>query len=88
MEASTTKFGQIKSVKARSERTMGEIQKEYAEVCGVAGDKQYRVMELKAQLDVLNQKLFDLNKEHMAIEAKAKTTTGEEAPEVEETKTP
>lgn len=92
MEASSTKFGQIQTLKARDSRTSGEIQKEYAELCGAAGDKQYRVMELKAQLDTINQRLFALNKEFMALkENKEKVETlqhQEDAPAVEDTKTP
>ncbi len=92
MEAASTKFGQIQQVKARESRTAGEIQKEYAELCGVAGDKQYRKMELEAQLDTINQKLFSLNKEFMSLsENKDKVETlqhQESAPAVEDTKTP
>lgn len=92
MEAQTTNFGSIPITKSKN-RTAQEIQSEYADLCSRAGDMQYRVQEHKAALDTINQRLFDLNKEFMALkENKEKIEAIKEeheaAPSVEDTKTP
>ncbi len=80
-----TNFGQLKPIKGKA-RGKEEVQKEYAELCGMAGDKQYRVLELNAQLQQINEKLFSLNQEH--IKLMQAEPHQEAAPTVEETKTP
>lgn len=45
------------------------IAKEYSELCTMAGDKGYRMDVLKAEIQQLNQKLFELNQEHTASRA-------------------
>lgn len=82
MEVKTTNFGQTKIIKNKP-RLKEDVQKEYAELCGMAGDKQYRKLELEAQLQQINEKLFQLNQEFVRLEA-----IPENAPTVEETKTP
>lgn len=42
------------------------VQDEYGKLCAVAGDKQYRVQAMKAELDDINQKLYALNSEFNA----------------------
>ena len=74
----------FKTVVNNTKRTQKEIQNRYAELCGIAGDKQYKVMELKAQLDIINEELFSLNKEFNERWPKGV----EDAPSVEDTKTP
>lgn len=42
------------------------ISKEYAGICRMSGDKAYRIEVLKAEISQLNDRLFELNKEHAA----------------------
>ncbi len=58
------------------------ISKEYAELCAMAGDKQYRIDLLTAELRELNKKLFDLNQEHNASVA-LNSTVAKAAPQAE-----
>lgn len=44
-------------------RAQDDIQKEYAHFCTQAGDKQYRVDVLKAEIKQINNHLFTLNQE-------------------------
>lgn len=64
MIAQTSAFGSTQNSKGR---TQEEIQAEYADLCGKAGDIQYRIQEHKAGLDAINQRLFTLNKEFMEL---------------------
>lgn len=45
-------------------RSSVEIQTKYAELCGIAGDKQYRVQSMQAELDNINSRLYRLNGEY------------------------
>lgn len=44
-------------------RTKEEIQSEYGKVCAVAGHVWYQLTQLESQLEDLEQKLLELNKE-------------------------
>lgn len=59
-------------------RTVDEIRKEYIDACAAAGDRQYRLAMLKLELQAINQKLSDLNKE--AAEASKETVNVESQP--------
>ncbi len=48
--------------KAKS-RTPEEIQGEYVKLCGLAGDKQYRIKAFEAELIQINERLYNLNQE-------------------------
>lgn len=70
------------------------ISKEYADLCAMAGDKNYRIDVLKAELQQLNTRLFELNQEHHASlayhknenrDADAKSSTVVELPATENT---
>lgn len=67
-------------------RTEQEIQKEYRDLCTQAGEFQYKIQEHKMALDSINQHLFDLTKEFVALKDSAPLK--EVAPEVEDIKTP
>lgn len=85
MEAKTTVFN-IPEIIPKAYKTKEEIQKKYAELCGVAGDKQYQVMKFKAQLDIINEQLFGLDKEYMSLSKEDGTLEATQAPQ--ETKAP
>lgn len=63
-------------------RPLAEIQKEYDFVCKQAGDVQYRVEVLKADLMNINNKMMELN--HEANDAKKIEQLKEEKKEVTE----
>lgn len=44
-------------------RPKEEVQKEYKALCEAAGDKQFQVTTLQAQLYLINEKLFKLSEE-------------------------
>lgn len=50
-------------------RTVEEIQKDYAQVCTVAGDLQYRIKCFREELDKANDKLKELNAEAMSVQS-------------------
>jgi len=52
-------------------RTIEDIKKEYASVCGAAGDLGYMVKEFESKLDMAHQHLFKLKQEYQEMEAKA-----------------
>lgn len=91
VETKITNFGQLKPIKSTKSRSKEDVQKEYAELCGIAGDKQYRKIELEAQLQQINEQLFKLNQEHYKLAQQEPVTSQpaqESGPTVEETKTP
>lgn len=45
------------------QRPREEVQKEYQTLCEAAGDKQFQISTLQAQLYLLNEKLFKLSEE-------------------------
>lgn len=49
-------------------RSLDDIKKEYAQICGTAGDAQYIIEEVKAKLQAINQKLFELKQEYQKLE--------------------
>lgn len=87
MEATSTKFGSTEVIH-KAVRTKEEIQKKYAELCGTAGDRQYQIQKFKAQLDIINEELFSLDKEYLSLAKQEVNGTTEASPSVEETKTP
>lgn len=44
-----------------------EIKAEYGKLCQQAGELQFKIKEGEAMLDHVNQKMFELNKEYIAI---------------------
>lgn len=40
-----------------------QVQQEYLKLCGMAGDKQYRIEVIKAELIQINEAIYKLNKE-------------------------
>ena len=58
-----------KAVPVAEPRKLDDINKEYAELCCIAGDKQYRSEVLKIELLQINQRLQQLNQEAVAIQA-------------------
>ncbi len=62
-----------KESKAESpkERTMDEIKKEYEQICGYAGDLQFKMLADKAKLDNYNQQLVHLHNDYNKAQAKA-----------------
>jgi hypothetical protein len=51
-------------------RTIPEIQQEYQSHCLRAGDIQYRITQYQSDLDLVNNRLRDLNIEAAQIKAK------------------
>lgn len=54
-------------------RTLEEIQKDYATLCGRAGDLQYRIHTLQSELTSINTHLRELNEEASKLPEKEKT---------------
>jgi len=54
----------MEEVKVKQPRSAAEIQADYAHLCQVAGDKQYKKQVLEAELIDINQKLMTLNIEY------------------------
>ena len=50
-------------VEVAAPRELDAIRTDYNNTCAAAGDRQYRVEVLKSELQQLNQRLLDLNKE-------------------------
>lgn len=44
-------------------KTMDDINKEYSHWCSMAGDLQYKIMCYKGELEVVNNKLREINQE-------------------------
>lgn len=63
-------------LKAVTERTLDDVKREYAAICGSAGDMGYLVKEMEAKLDIMHQKLFELKKEYADLETKAPVPEG------------
>jgi hypothetical protein len=53
------------------QRTLPEIQSEYADLCTQGGDRQYKVEVLKGELNNINQRLLQLNQEAAALPKEA-----------------
>lgn len=63
------------SEKEQVPRELKEIQQEYQELCLKAGQAQYQVKVLKAELDNYNSRLLEINREAAArneLDKKAK----------------
>lgn len=52
-----------------AKRKMEDIHKEYMEICGQAGDKQYRKEILTSELVQINTRLLQLNQEAAAVQS-------------------
>lgn len=44
-------------------RTKADIQKEYVDLCSLAGERQFQVTKLQAELYMINEQLFKLQEE-------------------------
>lgn len=64
-------------------RTVEEVQKDYAQVCSVAGDLQYRIACFKEELQKANDKLKELNAEAVSIQNQPKEETKNESSSTE-----
>lgn len=62
------------SVQAPKLRTLDEVQKDYSASATDAGDKQYRIEVLKAELSNLNARMLQLNQEAAEINKNAPQT--------------
>ena len=57
------KWNETKEQTSIKQRPREEVQKEYQALCETAGDKQFQVSTLQAQLYLINEKLFKLSEE-------------------------
>ena len=51
-------------------RKIEDVEREYGQLCSQAGQKQYQIEVLKAELGSINQLLLNLNKEHSEIKSR------------------
>jgi hypothetical protein len=51
-----------------------DLKSEYKEICAAAGDKQFEISKLQAQLYLLNEKLFKLAEVFEKTDKKVKET--------------
>lgn len=71
------------------QRPLDDIKREYATVCGEAGDVSYMIQELKSTLQEKHESLFKLKKEYLAREKEEQERLkSDEAHPFSETKTP
>lgn len=66
-----------------NKRTIEEIQREYGQLCAKAGNAQYQVATIQKEIDLINDRLRDLNLEAAAVQA-AEAKAAQEAAKVEE----
>lgn len=61
-------------------RDMSAIQKEYSDLCARAGELQYRIGVMQAELGQANHRLFELNQEAHEASKKQPQQPAQDAP--------
>lgn len=66
---------------SETKKTLPELQQEYANLCAKAGEAQYKIASLKADVDEYHKQLRTVNLEAAALNAEAAKAAAPAAPE-------